>query len=280
MEYKIEIAKAVRGKRGDVVLRLPSGKIAFPLDFKPEEGETYLVEIVEERERYAKVRSHQHEYYVNIKQDLEYYYVEIICAKCGRRVYGWNPGLHDWYEARVPEEVKRMIPNLEAIRQHNIVVRERKKRREEVEEQVKRWKAEFVRNLFRPLSGETAITVYETPNYYYILVKTIREPERRCVDRMCAKRCICAKEVEVPGAALFERVDKRTLKSEVVEIPFNYVTVWEEEGFTREPYRKAVYDFGEPSKLTMLKKEYGVDAVLELIDVAFSEYLSRALATI
>jgi len=281
MEYRIEVTRAVRGKKGDVVLRLPNGKIAFPLDFQPQEGEAYLVEVVEERERYARVRLHRHEYTVNVKPDLEFYYVEVKCARCGRLVYGWNPGLHDWYEERVPEEVKRMIPNLEAIRQHNIAARERKRRREAIEEEVKRMKMEFIGRLFRPRSGESSITAYETPSYYYILIRTIREPERRCVGGyMCAKRCVCAKEVEVPGATLFERVDKRTLKSEAVEVPFRYETVWEEEGFTMEPYKKAVYNFGEPARLVTLRKDYDTDAVLRVIEEAFSEYLSQRLAVV
>jgi len=278
VSHGVEVARAVRGKKGDVVLRLPSGKIAFPLDFQPQEGEAYLVEVVEERERYARVRLHQHELAASVRPDLECYYVEVRCTKCGRLVYGWNPGLHDWYEERVPEEVKRMIPNLEAIRQHNIAAKERKRRREAIEEEVKRMKMEFIGRLFRPRRGETVINAYETPNYYYIFVRTLREPERRCVGGyLCAKRCVCAKEVEVPGAALFERVDKKTLKSEVVEVPFRYETVWEEEGFTMEPYRKAVYDFGEPARLVALRKDYDTDAVLRAIDAAFARYLAQRI---
>jgi len=277
----VEYAKAVRGKKGDVVLRLPSGKIAFPTGFQPKEGEEYLVEVVEERERYAVVRLHKHEYVVSVKPDLDCYYVEVRCKKCGQFVYGWNPGLHDDYESRVPEEVKRMVPNLEAIRQHNIKVRETRRMKEELEERVKRWKMEFVRGLFRSPTGETSINVYETPNYYYIFLRNIKEPARRCVGGYaCAKRCVCLKEADEPGVALFERVDKKTLKSEVVEVPFRYVTYYEEEGFSAEPYRRAVYDFGEPAKLTALRREYGTDAVLELIDKAFKEYVDRKAAAI
>jgi hypothetical protein len=53
-----------RGKRGDVILILENGKIAFPRDrdFKPQEGEWYYVEVVEDRDRYAYVRLHRHRY--------------------------------------------------------------------------------------------------------------------------------------------------------------------------------------------------------------------------
>jgi len=122
--------------------------------------------VVEERERYARVRLHQHEFAASVRPDLECYYVEVRCTKCGRLVYGWNPGLHDWYEERVPEEVKRMVPNLEAIRQHNIAAKERKRRRKAIEEEVKRMKMEFIGRLFSPRNGETVINAYETPNYY------------------------------------------------------------------------------------------------------------------
>jgi len=278
---EVDFAKAVRGKKGDVVLKLSSGKIAFPLDFQPKEGEEYLVEVVEERERYARVKLHRHEYAVNVKPDLEYYYVEVVCRRCGKRIYGWNPGLADWYEERVPEEVKRMIPDLEAIRRHNIAAKERKRRRQAVEEEVKRMELEFIGRLFRPRSEESVINAYETPNYYYIFIRSLREPEHRCVGGyLCAKRCVCAKEVEVPGAALFERVDKMTLESEVVEVPFRYETVWEEEGFTNEPYKKVVYNFGEPARLVTLRKDYDTGAVLRVVEEAFSKYLSQRLAAV
>jgi len=38
VSHGVEVARAVRGKKGDVVLRLPNGKIALPLDFQPQEG--------------------------------------------------------------------------------------------------------------------------------------------------------------------------------------------------------------------------------------------------
>ena len=54
-------ARGVRGRRGDVILELENGKIALPQDFKPQEWEWYLVEVVSDRGRYAIVRLHQHD---------------------------------------------------------------------------------------------------------------------------------------------------------------------------------------------------------------------------
>jgi hypothetical protein len=59
MEY-ITYAKGIRGKKGDILLQLENGKIAFLRGFVPNEGEWYLVEILENRERYAIVRLHKH----------------------------------------------------------------------------------------------------------------------------------------------------------------------------------------------------------------------------
>jgi len=276
MSRKVTYAKAVCGKRGDIILKLPDGKVAFPLGFTPREGEEYYVEIVEEREKYAKVQLHAHDYAVNVRLDNNYYYVEVYCRKCSQRIYGWNPGLVDWYEARVPREVLQLIPNFEELRRHNIETKAREEKRKEYEEKVKRWKAEFVRNMFRDIRGETVVNVYETPRYYYIYVKTLREPERRCVRRMCAKRCICEKEEYKPGVALFERVDKKTFRREIVEVPFEYVTVWEEEGFTSEPYRRPLYRFDEPAKHVTLTRDYGIDEVLKFIDESFASLLQSA----
>jgi hypothetical protein len=66
-------AQGIRGKRGDIILRLSNGKIAFPRGFTPREGEWYLVEILEERDRYAIVKLHQH-----TTGETG------ICLKCGR----------------------------------------------------------------------------------------------------------------------------------------------------------------------------------------------------
>ncbi len=56
----IVYAQGIKGRKGDTILRLGSGKIAFPKDFTPREGEWYLVEILQEYERYAIVRLHKH----------------------------------------------------------------------------------------------------------------------------------------------------------------------------------------------------------------------------
>jgi len=53
-------ARGVRGRRGDIILELENGKIAFPRDFTPREWEWYDVEIVDDRGRYAFVRLHRH----------------------------------------------------------------------------------------------------------------------------------------------------------------------------------------------------------------------------
>jgi hypothetical protein len=53
-------ARGVRGRKGDVILELENGKIAFPRDFAPREWEWYLVEIIDDRGRYAFVRLHRH----------------------------------------------------------------------------------------------------------------------------------------------------------------------------------------------------------------------------
>jgi len=52
-------AKGIRGRRGDIILELENGKIAFPKDFTPKEWEWYLVE-VEDRGRYALAWLHRH----------------------------------------------------------------------------------------------------------------------------------------------------------------------------------------------------------------------------
>ena len=72
---QVEHARGIRGKRGDVILELPSGKIALPRGFTPQEGEWYDVDVVEDRGRYAIVRLHQH----NMGESG-------ICVTCGRTV--------------------------------------------------------------------------------------------------------------------------------------------------------------------------------------------------
>jgi hypothetical protein len=52
-------ARGIRGRRGDIILELENGKIAFPRDFVPKEWEWYLVEI-EDRGRYAFAWLHRH----------------------------------------------------------------------------------------------------------------------------------------------------------------------------------------------------------------------------
>jgi len=69
----VTYAKGIRGKKGDVILQLSDGKIAFPRGFIPREGEWYLVEILEDRGRYAIVKLHQH-----VVGDTG------ICLECGR----------------------------------------------------------------------------------------------------------------------------------------------------------------------------------------------------
>ncbi len=70
---KITYAKGIKGKRGDIILQLNNGKIAFPRGFTPREGEWYLVEVVEDRGRYAFAVLHKHD--VGLTG---------ICLKCGR----------------------------------------------------------------------------------------------------------------------------------------------------------------------------------------------------
>jgi hypothetical protein len=53
-------ARGIRGRKGDVILELEGGKIGLPRDFTPREWEWYLVEIVDDRGRYAIVRLHKH----------------------------------------------------------------------------------------------------------------------------------------------------------------------------------------------------------------------------
>ncbi len=53
-------ARGVKGRRGDVVLELPGGKIGLPRGFIPREWEWYDVEIIEDRGNYAFVRLHHH----------------------------------------------------------------------------------------------------------------------------------------------------------------------------------------------------------------------------
>jgi len=70
---QIIYAKGVRGRKGDVVLELADGRLGLPRGFSPQEQEWYLVEVVEDRQRYAIVRLHQH--------------VDVgigICKTCGR----------------------------------------------------------------------------------------------------------------------------------------------------------------------------------------------------
>ena len=52
-------ARGARGRKGDIILELENGKIAFPRGFKPQEWEWYTVE-VEDRGRYAIAYLHQH----------------------------------------------------------------------------------------------------------------------------------------------------------------------------------------------------------------------------
>jgi len=106
-------AQARRGKKGDVVLFLPNNKIAFPLGFTPEEWRWYLVEVVEERERYAKVRLHVH---APDTVDVINGYVEVKC-QCGEVLWHGAPGVHDF-----PEDYRRLIPNFEKIAEFNVSV--------------------------------------------------------------------------------------------------------------------------------------------------------------
>jgi hypothetical protein len=57
---KVVRAKGVMGRKGDVILELEGGKIALPRDFTPKEREWYLVDVVDDRGRYAVVRLHKH----------------------------------------------------------------------------------------------------------------------------------------------------------------------------------------------------------------------------
>jgi hypothetical protein len=70
-------AQARRGRKGpdDIILLLPNGKIAFPRGFTPREWEWYDVELLEDRDRYAVVRLHQH----SVGESG-------ICVACGRTV--------------------------------------------------------------------------------------------------------------------------------------------------------------------------------------------------
>jgi hypothetical protein len=59
-QVRVVRAKGIRGKKGDVILELEYGKIGLPRGFTPREREWYLVEIVDDRDRYAIVRLHEH----------------------------------------------------------------------------------------------------------------------------------------------------------------------------------------------------------------------------
>ena len=54
------MARGIRGKKGDIILELPGGKIGLPRGFTPREWEWYDVEIIEDRGNYAFVRLHHH----------------------------------------------------------------------------------------------------------------------------------------------------------------------------------------------------------------------------
>ncbi|RLI32588.1 hypothetical protein DRO51_01485 [Candidatus Bathyarchaeota archaeon] len=77
MELKL---KFFTGKKGNVISRLPNGKIVLP-NFSPIPGEEYLVE-VEEKGRYAVARLHQHKFYVIVNYEPPYSFVFREC-KCG-----------------------------------------------------------------------------------------------------------------------------------------------------------------------------------------------------
>jgi len=53
-------ARGIRGRKGDIILELEDGRIGLPRDFTPQEWEWYLVEVVDDRGRYAIVRLHRH----------------------------------------------------------------------------------------------------------------------------------------------------------------------------------------------------------------------------
>jgi len=272
-------AKAVRGKKGDVVLRLGSGKIAFPVDFTPQEREEYTVEIVEERERYARVRLHKHrDLYANVVMARDEfgnqrYFVEIRCGVCDAWLYGWTPGV-----TYAPEEYRRLVPNLEELEKYNMAIIAKEEEWLKKKEEVRRRKAQFIENMLYKLDKrEKYVQVYESQNYYYVPLGHIREPVVKCraytysitEGRRAAR--VCVDEERQPGIALFLRVDKRTGEESLVRVEFEYVTYWEEEGFGREPYKRATYYFEEPAKLVTLYKDYGDDIskILELVRKAF-----------
>jgi hypothetical protein len=70
---QIVYAQGVKGRKGDVILRLSNGKIVLPRGFTPREGEWYLIEVLEDRGRYAIATLHQH--VVGVTG---------ICITCGR----------------------------------------------------------------------------------------------------------------------------------------------------------------------------------------------------
>lgn len=74
-QHYVSRARGVRGRKGDVILELPDGRIALPRGFTPREWEWYDVEILEDRGRYVTVRLHSH---VVGESGL--------CVKCGRVV--------------------------------------------------------------------------------------------------------------------------------------------------------------------------------------------------
>ena len=59
MENEVLELRAFRGRKGNIIFRLPNGKIALPKGFSPIQGLRYKVEIITEKERYAFVRLHQ-----------------------------------------------------------------------------------------------------------------------------------------------------------------------------------------------------------------------------
>jgi len=272
-------AKAVRGKRGDIVLRLPSGKIAFSIDFTPQEGKEYTVEVVEERERWAKVKLHKHrDLYakVDMARDefgLQRYYVSIHCGVCDAWLFGWTPGV-----TYAPEEYRQLVPNLEELERYNLEIVRKEEEWLKKKEEVQRRKARFIENMLYKLDKrEKYIKVYESQNYYYIPLGHVREPVSRCraytysITEGRRAAPLCVDEERKPGVAQFLRVDKRSGEEKIVMVEFDYLTVWEEEGFGREPYRRTTYYFEEPAKRVILYKDYGDDVskILELVRKAF-----------
>lgn len=164
------------------------------------------------------------------------------------------------------EEVEAFV---KALLSGDRSVAEEAERRERLREAYRRF-----RDALTDLVGrrDEVVEVYESPRHWYIVRRIVREPQRRCRHLACGKRCVCyGGYEEVPGEAEVERIDKQTLKREVVTLPVVEARWREEEGFGVEPYREKRIAWPEKVEWKMLRKWLGdedVENMLRILDEA------------